>query len=690
MGHYFWQTRWFVLKRKDGLGNGRGNMDVFIEYFKTRKSAEKGDPPLGKVFCTYLRKVAFHHKGKILKPGKFRLELDGDHVFHLQAERHEEAEDWVAKLKTVVQLGERDALPQTITTVKYWKKEHLDVAVQGHTQRKKRLSMSRALGVDQLAGIQRPDSSFGSDSKLGSSSSGQTGAAGGEEEPPPPPPPRPKPSASAAAPGRASKAQPALPAPSAGLVAPQGSGGGRGRRRLGDKMKQKMARADEQRKKREAQAKNESENVAQRNELALQRLKTICDEEKRDQAAFEMRFRRVKRQQPPKPAAGFSLQITDVTGNTVAGAATAAAPETKRKKRGVTFAVPDEPVIEIKRPELKDCEGKEMEAQVKVIKDYLKKKFNLTDYHVSHLHNKIVDLHDYGRSRMLTEFKDMEAELKSRKWDLLGSIGKGGFGAVYKGRWRGKRLAGMKKKIIAIKLIDLEGEQEDMDVVHREIEALRQSQFCDQLTKLYDSAIMGTMLWIAMEFVDGGSIQSIIKKKPLDEKQIALVCKEVIKGLNFLLKDGGKIHRDIKGANILVSSDGRVKLADFGASRTLTMTCANKAATYIGTPYWMAPEIVKGDKYDGKVDVWSLGCTCIEMATQHPPFYRFKGDTAAFKVLESPAPKLPPGFSREFNEFVNKCLTKDPILRAGLEQLSQLDFIKNAPGPEALANLDKR
>jgi serine/threonine-protein kinase 24/25/MST4 len=110
---------------------------------------------------------------------------------------------------------------------------------------------------------------------------------------------------------------------------------------------------------------------------------------------------------------------------------------------------------------------------------------------------------------------------------------------------------------------------------------------------------------------------SQIKDTPLDEPCIAVVVREILLGLQYLNSER-KMHRDVKAANVLLSSDGEVKLADFGASATLTET-VNKRNTMVGSPYWMAPEVLMGNDYDGRVDIWSLGITCIELAKQKPP-----------------------------------------------------------------------
>jgi serine/threonine protein kinase len=177
-------------------------------------------------------------------------------------------------------------------------------------------------------------------------------------------------------------------------------------------------------------------------------------------------------------------------------------------------------------------------------------------------------LYEFGGVRANVEFVDICRALDKRKWDLVSKIGSGGFGAVYRCRWVGETKKLAFGTPIAIKIIDLENDEgEDISTVNREIDALAEGQLCPQLTKYYDSGISGSELWIAMEFIDGGSVAALVREKPMKEDQIAFVCKEIIFGLQYLARHGSKIHRDIKGANILLSKDGRVKIADFGASR---------------------------------------------------------------------------------------------------------------------------
>jgi serine/threonine-protein kinase 24/25/MST4 len=180
-----------------------------------------------------------------------------------------------------------------------------------------------------------------------------------------------------------------------------------------------------------------------------------------------------------------------------------------------------------------------------------------------------------------------------------------------------------------------------------------------------------------MEYVAGGSVKDIIKNHgPIPEIYIPILLREILLALNFLHIEK-KIHRDVKAANILLSMDGQVKLADFGVAAKVTES-VNKRNSFVGTPYWMAPEVISQSSYDAKADIWSLGITSIELATGNPPNYSIPPINALFKIQTDPAPSLDNTFSPAFRDFVSLCLHKDMNQRPSAEFLLEHKFIKSA------------
>ncbi|VVA94572.1 unnamed protein product [Arabis nemorensis] len=257
------------------------------------------------------------------------------------------------------------------------------------------------------------------------------------------------------------------------------------------------------------------------------------------------------------------------------------------------------------------------------------------------------------------------------KYEFLNELGKGSYGSVYKAR-------DLKtSEIVAVKVISLTEGEEGYEEIRGEIEMLQQCNH-PNVVRYLGSYQGEDYLWIVMEYCGGGSVADLmnVTEEALEEYQIAYICREALKGLAYL-HSIFKVHRDIKGGNILLTEQGEVKLGDFGVAAQLTRTMS-KRNTFIGTPHWMAPEVIQENRYDGKVDVWALGVSAIEMAEGLPPRSAVHPMRVLFMISIEPAPMLEDKekWSLVFHDFVAKCLTKEPRLRPTADEMLKHKFVQ--------------
>lgn len=267
-------------------------------------------------------------------------------------------------------------------------------------------------------------------------------------------------------------------------------------------------------------------------------------------------------------------------------------------------------------------------------------------------------------------------------YSKIKKVGQGASGSVYVA----KTLATGQR--VAIKTMDL-SHQPRKELIVNEILVMKESQHPNIVNFLESYLVRNNELWVIMEFMEGGALTDIIDNNTLEEDQIASICLETCKGLQHLHAQS-IIHRDIKSDNVLLNASGQVKITDFGFCAKLTDQ-KSKRATMVGTPYWMAPEVVKQKEYGAKVDIWSLGIMAIEMIENEPPYLDEEPLKALYLIATNGTPTLkkPNLLSVELKGFLAVCLCADVKSRATADELVQHEFLGKACSLNALAPLLK-
>jgi tRNA A-37 threonylcarbamoyl transferase component Bud32 len=246
---------------------------------------------------------------------------------------------------------------------------------------------------------------------------------------------------------------------------------------------------------------------------------------------------------------------------------------------------------------------------------------------------------------------------------------------------------------VAIKQMNIT-KQQRKELLFNEVMIMRDYKH-PNIVEMYGSYLVDNELWVVMEYLDGGALTDLLVtttgETRMSEQQIATVCKSVLKALAYL-HSNGVIHRDIKSDSILLSTDGFVKLSDFGfCAQVMNEKKAQtiKRKSLVGTPYWMSPEVISRTPYSTEVDIWSLGIMVMEMVDGEPPYFNEQPLTAMRKIRDQPPPKLknPHKASSLLQGFLGRCLVRDPSQRATAIDLLDHPFLRHAGNPSCLQNL---
>ncbi|KAI8339727.1 hypothetical protein BC941DRAFT_512068 [Chlamydoabsidia padenii] len=286
--------------------------------------------------------------------------------------------------------------------------------------------------------------------------------------------------------------------------------------------------------------------------------------------------------------------------------------------------------------------------------------------------------HEDLSTRTQSQLNDAQLSNKPEDYKLKDPIGYGSSAVVYGAHYKPTN------RKVAIKVIDLDMfERNQIDELRRETALMALSKHPNVL-HVYGSFVSGSKLYIVTPYLSAGSCLDIMKSSfsnGFDEITIATILKQALEGLIYLHKNG-HIHRDVKAGNLLMDEHGLVQLGDFGVSSSLTENNEVRK-TFVGTPCWMAPEVMEQAGYDFKADIWSFGITAIELATGHAPFSKYAPMKVLMMTLSQDPPTLPREttkhkFSKLIKEMVDTCLQKDPKKRPSAEKLLQHPFFRQA------------
>ena len=263
------------------------------------------------------------------------------------------------------------------------------------------------------------------------------------------------------------------------------------------------------------------------------------------------------------------------------------------------------------------------------------------------------------------------------RWRKGPLLGRGSFGHVF------LYSDSLSARKVAVKQVQIDPSDPDnvkaMQALQHEIETL-ESLCHERIVKYFGSSEKNFILSIFLEFMPGGSIRNLVKTcGPLDEATCRGYTRQILEGLAYL-HSLRIIHRDIKGANILRDNADNIKLTDFGTAKQLhTLSMTHGARTFAGTPHWMAPEVLRGEDYGPQADIWSVGCTVVEMLTSNPPWFQLDACAAPFKIATAdyPSYQLPAFSSQDAEAMLHLCFQKQPSCRPSADELLTTNFCQS-------------